>query len=41
MAMMKRQELGKCVLPMIERLPEGYRKAIMLSEIDGLPSSSR
>jgi RNA polymerase sigma-70 factor (ECF subfamily) len=31
------RELGKCVLPMIERLPEGYRKAILLSEIDGLP----
>ena len=31
------QELGKCLLPMIERLPEGYREAILLSEIDGLP----
>lgn len=30
-------ELGKCLLPMIERLPEGYREAILLSEIDGLP----
>jgi RNA polymerase sigma-70 factor (ECF subfamily) len=31
------RELGKCVLPMIERLPEGYREALLLSEIDGLP----
>jgi RNA polymerase sigma-70 factor (ECF subfamily) len=31
------RELGKCVLPMIETLPEGYREAILLSEIDGLP----
>jgi RNA polymerase sigma-70 factor (ECF subfamily) len=31
------RELGKCLLPMIERLPEGYREAILLSEIDGLP----
>src|SRR5262245_45340918 len=30
------RELGKCVLPMIEMLPEGYREAILLSEIDGL-----
>jgi RNA polymerase sigma-70 factor, ECF subfamily len=29
--------LGKCVLPMIETLPEGYRDALLLSEIDGLP----
>jgi RNA polymerase sigma-70 factor (ECF subfamily) len=31
------RELGKCVLPMIETLPEGYREALRLSEIDGLP----
>jgi RNA polymerase sigma-70 factor, ECF subfamily len=31
------RELGKCVLPMIETLPEGYRDALLLSEIDGLP----
>jgi len=30
------RELGKCVLPMIEMLPEGYREALLLSEIDGL-----
>ncbi|HEV2666219.1 MAG TPA: sigma-70 family RNA polymerase sigma factor, partial [Blastocatellia bacterium] len=29
--------LGKCVLPMIDTLPEGYREALLLSEIDGLP----
>jgi RNA polymerase sigma-70 factor (ECF subfamily) len=31
------RELGKCVLPMIEKLPEGYREALLLSEIEGLP----
>ena len=31
------RELGKCVLPMIESLPEGYREALLLAEIDGLP----
>jgi RNA polymerase sigma-70 factor, ECF subfamily len=31
------QELGRCVLPMIEKLPEGYREAILLSDIDDLP----
>jgi len=31
------QDLGKCVLPMIEMLPEGYREALVLFEIDGLP----
>jgi len=30
------QELGKCVLPMIEMLPQGYREALVLAEIDGL-----
>lgn len=31
------RELGKCVLPMIESLPEGYREALLMAEIDGLP----
>jgi RNA polymerase sigma-70 factor, ECF subfamily len=31
------RELGRCVLPMIETLPEGYREALLLSEIDDLP----
>jgi RNA polymerase sigma-70 factor (ECF subfamily) len=31
------RELGKCVLPMIEMLPEGYREALLLSDIVGLP----
>jgi RNA polymerase sigma-70 factor (ECF subfamily) len=31
------RELGRCVLPMIEMLPEGYREAILLSDIDDLP----
>ena len=31
------RELGKCVLPMIKTLPDGYREALLLSEIDGLP----
>jgi RNA polymerase sigma-70 factor, ECF subfamily len=31
------RELGSCVLPMIEKLPEGYREAILLSDIDDLP----
>jgi RNA polymerase sigma-70 factor (ECF subfamily) len=31
------RELGTCVLPMIKTLPEGYREALLLSEIDGLP----
>jgi RNA polymerase sigma-70 factor, ECF subfamily len=31
------QELGKCVAPMIGMLPSGYRDALMLSEINGLP----
>jgi RNA polymerase sigma-70 factor, ECF subfamily len=30
-------ELGKCLLPMVEKLPPGYREAILLFEIDGLP----
>ena len=31
------QELSRCVLPMIERLPKGYRETLILSEIQGLP----
>jgi RNA polymerase sigma-70 factor, ECF subfamily len=31
------RELGKCVLPMIDSLPEGYREALLLAEIEGLP----
>jgi len=31
-----RQEIGSCLLPMIERLPDHYRQAVMLSEIEGL-----
>ncbi len=31
-----RQEIGACLLPMIEQLPEHYRQAIRLSEIEGL-----
>src|SRR5262245_57862166 len=29
------REREKCVLPMLETLPEGYREALLLSEIDG------
>ncbi len=31
-----KQDIDNCVLPMIESLPEHYREALMLSEIDGL-----
>lgn len=31
------RKVGKCVLPMIELLPQGYREALILSDIDGLP----
>jgi RNA polymerase sigma-70 factor (ECF subfamily) len=31
------QGLEKCVAPMIEMLPPGYRDALLLSEVDGLP----
>jgi len=31
------RELEKCVRPMIELLPESYREAVLLSEIQGLP----
>jgi RNA polymerase sigma-70 factor (ECF subfamily) len=31
-----RQEIGGCLLPIIERLPAHYRQAVMLSEIEGL-----
>jgi RNA polymerase sigma-70 factor (ECF subfamily) len=30
-------ELAECIRPFIATLPEGYREAITLSEIDGLP----
>ena len=30
------QELAKCLLPMIQRLPEKYREAVVLSELQGL-----
>jgi RNA polymerase sigma-70 factor (ECF subfamily) len=31
-----RQELAQCLLPLIQRLPDVYRDALMQSEIDGL-----
>lgn len=31
------QELEACLRPMIEELPEAYRQALVLSELDGLP----
>jgi RNA polymerase sigma-70 factor (ECF subfamily) len=31
-----RQEITDCFVPMIERLPNHYRQALMLSEIEGL-----
>ena len=31
-----REAIAGCVLPMIKRLPDHYRQALMLSEIDGL-----
>lgn len=31
-----RKEIAECIRPMIERLPEPYRQAVILSEIDGL-----
>lgn len=33
------KELACCLLPMIETLPEKYRTAIILSDIDGVPQS--
>ncbi len=30
------RELARCLLPMIERLPTGYREAVYLSEIEGM-----
>lgn len=33
------KELACCLLPMIEALPEKYRTAIILSEIEGVPQS--
>ncbi len=31
-----RQEIATCLLPMIQSLPKHYRRALMLSEIEGL-----
>ena len=31
-----RQEIAGCLVPMIQTLPETYRQAMMMSEIDGL-----
>ncbi len=31
-----RQEIGTCLVPMIEQLPDRYRQAVRLSEIEGL-----
>src|SRR5690606_30999351 len=31
-----RRELATCMLPLIESLPERYRRAVLLSEIEGL-----
>jgi hypothetical protein len=33
-------EMGKCVLPMIEKLPDGYSEALMMSEDDLRPRVS-
>ncbi len=32
-----RQEMAQCLLPMIRQLPEKYREAVILSELEGLP----
>ncbi len=32
-----RQDIESCLLPLIERLPDRYRQALVLSEIEGLP----
>ncbi len=31
-----RAELGRCVAPLLDRLPESYREALVLVEVDGL-----
>ncbi len=31
-----REEIMDCLMPMIQRLPDPYREAVMLSEMDGL-----
>lgn len=31
-----RHDIESCILPMIQRLPDNYRQALMLSEIEGL-----
>lgn len=33
-------ELANCLLPLIDELPEIYRSALILSEIDGLPQKT-
>ena len=30
------QEIARCIVPMIERMPDHYRQALMLSDIQGL-----
>ncbi len=35
-----RQELSLCLLPMIDELPEKYRTAVYMSEIEGRPQSA-
>ena len=35
-----RQEVAHCLLPMVQSLPDPYRQAIMLAEIEGLPQKA-
>ena len=35
----ERREMARCLLPMVESLPESYRDAVKLSEIEGLTQS--
>jgi len=32
-----RQEIGTCMAPMIDQLPDHYRQAVRLSELEGVP----
>lgn len=32
-----RRDIESCIMPLIERLPDKYRRALLLSEIEGLP----
>ncbi len=32
-----RQEIGACIVPMIEQLPDHYRQTVRLSDLEGLP----